>query len=131
MSVVSAGTCIWRWLGDKTATTSPPTPSVDILQSDRYNDDEGVWVRPDGKIHGPIPGAHQIEDEDLESSVSALKDSLRTRREENDRYPRGNPNGDEEDQRNWERYRAHADRIDEEQKLLEKLLQRLRILEDY
>lgn len=74
----------------------------------------------------PLPDIEDIEDDDLDRAEEALSQSIETRHREIRNHPRGNPNGDDEDRRNYRLYRQHADRITEEQDLLRQVRQRIR-----
>ena len=80
----------------------------------------------DGKVHGrPLPNAEDIHRDDVEDAISELKGSIKAREEENERFPRGNRNGSQEERDQHRRFRNHQDRIQEEKKLVRQLEKRL------
>lgn len=76
-----------------------------------------------GKIHGDLP---DINDDDLESAKRELDASIQKRKDDNSKFPRGNPNGSPEDRRNFLKYQQHQERIAEEQRLREQIGRKLR-----
>ena len=85
---------------------------------------EGVITHDDGKTHGDLPAAGDIPRDEIDSSIAALTRSIETRSRENDRFPRGNPNGDEDEKRDFRRHVQHRDQIRREQRLREQLVRR-------
>jgi RHS repeat-associated protein len=117
-----------RWaIGEvvKHLTTSPtlglpPT----VLPSKIYDTD------PTGKIRDENPGAVHVGDDELKEAIGDLDRSIARRRLENNRFPRGNPNGDPEDRRLNQRYRNHVERITRDESARDALRDRLRKIEE-
>ena len=119
MAGVSAAACIWRWLGQsETAvpTVAPPQPTIVTMD----NDDEtsGPFDQDEvGKIKDR-DSTGVIEDKDLLAGERQLKESIAQREREQDRYPRGSPNGNRDDRENYRQYQNHQREIDEDKKWL-------------
>ena len=56
--------------------------------------------------------------------LAELENSLGERQADQERHPRGNPNGTPEEQEQHERYLGHQERIEREYELLEELIRR-------
>lgn len=98
---------------------------------DRGNDEiDPLGVDENGKVHGPLPDIDDIEDDMLDNADRVLGDSIETRSRENDQFPRGNPNGDDDERDQFRRHSQHRDRITQEQRLREQVRRRMRELEE-
>lgn len=95
----------------------------------KHSDNEPE-VRSDGKVHGDLPEVGNIPAESLGDADRALGESIQTRFRENDRFPRGNPNGDKDDKDNFRRFKQHQERIKAEHSVRERVRQRLKARND-
>lgn len=97
-----------------------------------------IWINPISKNEeGPYEtdGVGKIKDPDLnppiadsevEDAVSQLDKSIERRKLENNREPRGNPNGNNEERKQAAARRGHLERIAKEEAQREKLKEKLR-----
>ncbi|MEA1673717.1 RHS repeat-associated core domain-containing protein [Nitrospirillum sp. BR 11163] len=79
-----------------------------------------------GRIKDPNPAAVPVGDDELEQAISELEKSIGQRKLENDRYPRGNPNGNSRERADNISHKGHKERIRREQEVLDRLKDRLK-----
>lgn len=111
------------------STTSAAGALVDQVFDQILNEDMEGTLGTDstGKIHGsPLPEIDDIDDDFLDLADKALSESIETRARENERFPRGNPNGSEEEKNQFEKFQKHQERIRDEQRLQEQIRRRMR-----
>ena len=99
------------------------TPSVS--QNETAEDRATLGLTDDGKVHGALPDVDDIPEDMLEETDRVLGESIETRSRENERFPRGNPNGNEQEQRDFQKFQQHQERIAAEQRLRERVRRRL------
>ena len=110
----------------KTSASDKFKASIDLILGTNLYSDGWIEVDGNGKIHGDLPDVEDMDQDDLTQADKALGQSIETRSRENERFPKGNPNGDDEEKRQFEKFKQHQERIKEEQRLLEQVRQRLR-----
>ena len=75
---------------------------------------ELVWD-DDGKVHGSLPNADDLPQEDLGTRIGDLERSIRNRQREIDSHPAGNPNGSARERREDRQRKQHEERVRREQ----------------
>lgn len=91
---------------------------LDILVRPLFKDEDPIRVSADGKVHGrPLPEPEDVDEDDYDDSIEALDQSIETRSRELDRFPNGQKNGTEEQQRLFQKQQRHREAIQDEVKL--------------
>lgn len=87
---------------------------------------DGVHVRTDdkGKVHGTLPDAGDVAEDDLEESTRALEESIKVREQDIADHPVGDPNGSAKERRQHRQHEQHKERVRREQKLLDEIRKR-------
>lgn len=88
-----------------------------------------IEVDETGKVHGDLPDAGDVADEDVDDAIGALGESIGTREDEQERARERGQNTSE-DRGERQRYRSHQDRITREQRLRDDLQRRREREED-
>jgi uncharacterized protein RhaS with RHS repeats len=91
-----------------------------------YNQSDGNVFEQDnsGKIKNKNLNADDIADDDVEDAIEELEGSVKQRNKENDKYPKGNPNGSNTERQNNKKHKGHKDRIKKEEKMIKELKER-------
>ncbi len=103
---------------------TPPKLHIPVFDRPPGLKNEIFDINDKGRIKDKDLENIPIADNELDKAISDLDRSIEQRISENDRYPRGNPNGDNKEKRENQRYRGHKERIAREVNLREKLKQR-------
>jgi RHS repeat-associated protein len=77
-----------------------------------------------GKVHGTLPEAEDVDEDDLDESIAELEASAEGRFEEQQNYPDGNINGSAKEKRQAKQKEQHLERARREKSLAEKLKKR-------
>ena len=78
-----------------------------------------------GKVHGTLPDANDIPEDQIESSIGELNNSIEKRKEEIADHPEGDPNGSAKEKRQDRQRRQHEERVRREEELRDELFRRL------
>jgi len=113
MSVVSAGACAYR--GYSTWRTA--AQMADFIDQVSRMDKDRV-----GKLKGQLPKASEIPKERLHDVLGVVQSSIEKRKEEQSRYPKGDPKGNRDDREDHREYKSHQRRLTEETKLRDDIL---------
>jgi RHS repeat-associated protein len=84
-----------------------------------------IRTSADGKVHGELPDADDVDSDDLHDSIGALDDSIDERARENETFPDGKKNGTPDEQREFQRKQQHRERQHDEERLRDRLKKRL------
>lgn len=103
---------------------TPPKLHIPVFDRPPGLKNEIFDINDKGRIKDKDLENIPIADNELDKAISDLDRSIEQRISENDRYPRGNPNGDNKEKRENQRYRGHKERIAREVNLRKKLKQR-------
>jgi RHS repeat-associated protein len=120
----------WHALDDDAGTSvgDKLRASSDLIFGTRFYNE--IYDHDRGKIKNPSPERVPVGDDEIDDAIGELEQSIERRKSENNQFPRGNPNSpDPEMRRRAQLRQGHLDRIAREERVLERLRERKRLLD--
>ena len=97
-----------------------------ILNNSSISDDGRIRTDDKGKVHGDLPDAADVPEDDLEESAQALDDSIGVREQGIRDHPVGDPNGTARERREHRQHVNHQERVRRESELRDRIRDRIR-----